>query len=52
MEENNKVIIFEKKEIVLMFILVVVLIIISFTLGIRLGKKLSLTAAINIKKTK
>jgi septal ring-binding cell division protein DamX len=45
MEENNKVIIFEKKEIVLMFILVVVLIIISFTLGIRLGKKLSLTAA-------
>lgn len=42
MEENNKVIIFEKKEIVLVLILVVVLIITSFTLGIRLGKKLSM----------
>lgn len=42
MEENNKVIIFEKKEIALILIFVVVLIITSFTLGIRLGKKLSL----------
>lgn len=42
MEENNKVIVFEKKEIILMLIFVVVLIITSFTLGIRLGKKLSL----------
>jgi cell division protein FtsN len=42
MEENNKVIIFEKKEIVLVLIFVVVLIITSFTLGIRLGKKLAL----------
>ena len=45
MEENNKVIVFEKKEIVLVLIFVVVLIITSFTLGIRLGKKLSLTEA-------
>ncbi len=41
MEENNKVIVFENKEIVLVLIFVVVLIITSFTLGIRLGKKLS-----------
>lgn len=41
MEENNKVIIFEKKEIILVLIFVVVLIITSFTLGIRLGKKLA-----------
>lgn len=41
MDENNKVIIFEKKEIILVLIFVVVLIITSFTLGIRLGKKLA-----------
>lgn len=45
MEENNKVIVFEKKEIILMFIFVMVLIITSFTLGIRLGKKLSMDEA-------
>jgi cell division protein FtsN len=45
MEENNKVIIFEKKEIIIVLIFVVVLIITSFTLGIRLGKKLALTDA-------
>lgn len=45
MEENNKVIIFEKKEIIIILIFVVVLIITSFTLGIRLGKKLSPAAA-------
>ncbi|MGE3611119.1 MAG: SPOR domain-containing protein [Bacteriovoracaceae bacterium] len=45
MEENNKVVIFEKKEIVLMLLFVVVLIITSFTLGIRLGKKLSFKEA-------
>lgn len=45
MEENNKVIIFEKKEIILVLIFVIVLIITSFTLGIRLGKKLSFEAA-------
>jgi septal ring-binding cell division protein DamX len=45
MEENNKVIIFEKKEIIIVLIIVLVLIITSFTLGIRLGKKLALTDA-------
>jgi cell division protein FtsN len=45
MEENNKVIVFEKKEIILVLIFVVVLIITSFTVGIRLGKKLNLTEA-------
>jgi cell division protein FtsN len=45
MEENNKVIIFEKKEIVLVFVFVLVLIVTSFTLGIRLGKKLSMNEA-------
>lgn len=42
MEENNKVIVFEKKEIVLVLIFIVILIVTSFTLGIRLGKKLGL----------
>lgn len=41
MEENNKVLVFEKSEIILVLIFVVVLIITSFTLGIRLGKKLA-----------
>jgi septal ring-binding cell division protein DamX len=45
MEENNKVIIFEKKEIIIVLIIVLVLIITSFTLGIRLGKKLALNDA-------
>ncbi|WPU64234.1 SPOR domain-containing protein [Peredibacter starrii] len=45
MEENNKVIIFEKKEIIIVLTFVVVLIITSFTLGIRLGKKLALDAS-------
>ncbi len=45
MEENNKVIIFEKKEIILVLIFVVVLIITSFTLGIRLGRKLAFNEA-------
>lgn len=45
MEENNKVIVFEKKEIILILLFVVVLIITSFTLGIRLGKKLTLADA-------
>lgn len=42
MEENNKVIIFEKKEIFIILLFVIILIISSFTLGIRLGKKISL----------
>lgn len=45
MEENNKVIVFEKKEIILVLIFVLVLIITSFTLGIRLGKKLAFNDA-------
>jgi len=45
MEENNKVIVFEKKEIILILLFVVILIITSFTLGIRLGKKLTLEEA-------
>ena len=45
MEENNKVMIFEKKEIVLVLIFVLVLIVTSFTLGIRLGKKLAMNAS-------
>jgi cell division protein FtsN len=45
MEENNKVIVFEKKEIILILIFIVVFIITSFTLGIRLGKKLSMKEA-------
>jgi septal ring-binding cell division protein DamX len=45
MEENNKVVVFEKKEIVLILIFVLILIVTSFTLGIRMGKKLSLTEA-------
>jgi cell division protein FtsN len=43
MEENNKVIVFERKEIVLILVFVLILIITSFTLGIRLGKKISLS---------
>jgi septal ring-binding cell division protein DamX len=45
MEENSKVIVFEKKEMILVLLLMIVLIITSFTLGIRLGKKLSLQEA-------
>lgn len=45
MEENNKVVVFEKKEIILILIFVIILIITSFTLGIRLGKKLSFNEA-------
>jgi cell division protein FtsN len=41
MEENNKVIIFEKKEIILILLFVLVLIITSFTIGIRLGRKIA-----------
>lgn len=40
MEENNRVIVFEKKEIILILIFVLVLLVTSFTLGIRFGKKL------------
>ena len=45
MEENNKVIVFEKKEIVLISLLVVVLIVTSFTIGVKMGKRISLDHA-------
>lgn len=45
MEENNKVIIFEKKEIILISLLVVVLIVTSFTIGVKMGKRISLDSA-------
>lgn len=45
MEENNKVIIFEKKEIILISLLVVVLIVTSFTIGVKMGKRISLDTA-------
>lgn len=45
MEENNKVIVFEKKEIVLISLLVLVLIVASFTIGVKMGKRLSLDAS-------
>ena len=45
MEENNKVIVFEKKEIVLISLLVLVLIVTSFTIGVKMGKRISLDSA-------
>ncbi len=45
MEENNKVVIFEKKELVLISLLVLVLIATSFTIGVKMGKRISLDAA-------
>lgn len=42
MEDNNKLFVFEKKEIFLIFLFVVLIAIISFTLGVRTGKSLSL----------
>jgi cell division protein FtsN len=45
MEENNKVIIFEKKEIVLISLLVLILIVTSFTIGVKMGKRISLDTA-------
>ncbi len=42
MEDNNKLFVFEKKEILLIFLFVILIAIISFTLGVRTGKSLSL----------
>jgi septal ring-binding cell division protein DamX len=42
MDENNKLFVFEKKEVVLIFFFIVLIAIISFTLGVRVGKGLSL----------
>ncbi len=45
MEENNKVVIFEKKELVLISLLILVLIVTSFTIGVKMGKRISLDAS-------
>lgn len=45
MEENNKVMVFEKKEIILISLLVLVLIVASFTIGVKMGKRISLDTA-------
>ena len=42
MEDNNKLFVFEKKEVMLIFVFIVLIAIISFTLGVRTGKQLSL----------
>ncbi len=42
MEENNKVVIFEKKELLLISFLILVLIVTSFTIGVKMGKRISL----------
>jgi cell division protein FtsN len=45
MEENNKVVIFEKKELVLISLLILVLIVTSFTIGVKMGKRISIDAS-------
>lgn len=45
MQENAKVFVFEKKEIFLIFVFVVIMSVTCFTLGVNLGKKLSLDKA-------
>lgn len=42
MEDNNKLFVFEKKEVILIFVFIVLIAVISFTLGVRTGKQLSL----------
>ena len=42
MQENAKVFVFEKKEIFLIFVFVVIMSVTCFTLGVNLGKKLTL----------
>lgn len=42
MEENSKLFVFEKKEVILIFVFIVLIGTISFTLGVRTGKSLSL----------
>lgn len=41
-EDNSKLFVFDKKEVILIFVFVVVIIVTSFTLGVRVGKGLSL----------
>jgi septal ring-binding cell division protein DamX len=42
MEDNSKLVVFEKKEVILIFIFIVVISVTAFTLGVRVGKELSL----------
>lgn len=42
MEDNNKLFVFDKKEVVLIFVFIVVIAVTAFTLGVRIGKQLSL----------
>lgn len=42
MEDNSKLFVFEKKEVVLIFIFIVVISVTAFTIGVRVGKQLSL----------
>ena len=42
MEDNSKLFVFEKKEVVLIFVFIVVISVTAFTLGVRVGKQLSL----------
>lgn len=45
MEDNSKLFVFEKKEVVLIFVFILVVAITAFTLGVRVGKRLSLEAS-------
>lgn len=42
MEDNSKLFVFDKKEVILIFVFIVLIAITSFTLGVRFGKQLSL----------
>lgn len=42
MEDNSKLFVFDKKEVVLIFVFIVVIAVTAFTLGVRIGKQLSL----------
>lgn len=42
MEDNSKLFVFEKKEVILIFVFVILIAVIAFTLGVSTGKKLSL----------
>ncbi|MFZ4712098.1 MAG: SPOR domain-containing protein [Bacteriovoracaceae bacterium] len=44
MENNNKLFVLDKKEIALIFLFMIVIAITSFTLGVRIGKKMLLTS--------
>lgn len=44
MEDQNKLFVFERKEVILIFVFIVLIAVIAFTLGVRTGKSLSLKA--------